>query len=199
MSGGCSVKGWFACVGLAILIAIGPASGAEPLGELTSVDGSVILTRGKSRYKNPSPGMAIQLGDWLETLANASMVVRYPDGAILSFKPNTTVMLAHRKITANGRAALEREIHVTIGKVHYQRGKDDAVTLKLISTTTAANFSGESVVFETDGVFTYVNGREALLGDLMSAPDVTAAGGEHGKAAESLEHDYVESIKSLLK
>ena len=199
MVGRCSVKGWFACVGLAIWLAAGPAGGAEPLAELTSVDGSVILTRGKSRHENPMPGMAIQLGDRLETLANASMVVRYPDGAVLSFDPNTTVMLAHRKITAHGRAAPEREIHLIMGKVYYQRGKDDAATLKLISPTTAADFNGESLIFETDGVFTYVNGREALLGDLMSAPDATVSESDCRKAAEAIEHDYVESIKALLE
>lgn len=199
MAGGRSIMNWFAWGGVAILILIGSASGSESLGVLVSVDGKVTLTRGKSVLKNPLAGMAIQLGDRLETFANTSLVVRYPDGALLSLKPNSTVMLAHRKTTKYDRAVTEREIHLTMGKVHYQRGDDASVGLKLISTTTASEFNGEFVVFETDGVFTYVNGREALLGDLMSAPDVASTGVKNHKTAESLEDDYIQSIKSLLE
>jgi hypothetical protein len=143
--------------------------------------------------------MAIQHGDRLKTLANATLVVRFPDSALLSFKPNTTAMLACRHTTANGRIIAEREIHLTRGKVHYQQGKDEAMTIKLVSATTAMEFNGESFSFETDGVFSYVNGREVLLGDLMPASDATVAEGENRKIAESLEYDYIESIKSLLE
>ncbi len=174
-----------------------PGNAADRLCVLKSADQGVVLNRGKTRLKNPAAGMAIRFGDTIETRGGAAVVL-YPDGATLSLRPNTEAMLAEREASGGGPSGVEREIHLYMGAVHYRRGDDD-VTLKLISMTTATTFHGESVEFETDGVFTYVNGMEVLLGGAMAPLDMSGAEDANRDAAEKVEDAYINAVKSVLE
>lgn len=91
-----------------------------------------LVVAGKSTVAEP--GMAVQMGQTLKTGPNGSMGVTFRDNTIMSFGPNTEIVV-DEYLYAPGKGDLKLGATLSKGTLHYVSGiiaklKPEAVTVK---------------------------------------------------------------------
>ncbi len=190
---------------LAPLLAMGmdartPAHAGEAIAMFENGADVAYLSSGPARSATHATGAGVYPEDRIETPPGAAIALRYIDGGHLTIHPNTRLMLARREQGEGD--SFQWEIHLFMGKVSYEMASDPIPRLQLISPTGAAPFQGRRMEFETDGIFTYLNGREIALGDLLQLPGVEKSpekpGGRAGReAAEAIGEQYRKIIREM--
>ena len=121
----------------ALAIAQGPAraqdSAGNTIGYVKTVQAEAsIVVAGKST--TAEPGMAVQMGQMLKTGPKGSMGVTFRDNTIMSFGPNTEVVV-DEYLYAPGKGDLKLGATLSKGTLQYVSGiiaklKPEAVTVK---------------------------------------------------------------------
>jgi len=90
---------------IALLLAVLPAAGAEPVGVVTILDGNVTTIRGLSRF-SLAEGVRIMSNDLVETGNGAFARIEFSDGVIVDLGPATRAQLNRPSLRNNDRPAL---------------------------------------------------------------------------------------------
>ncbi len=106
---------------------------AEPVGYVKTATGEAwVITRGEST--KAQPGTAVMVGSQLKTSAQSSMGVTFKDDTVMSFGPDTELMV-DEYLYAPAQGELKLSTRLLRGTLNYLSGviaklRPDAVTIK---------------------------------------------------------------------